>query len=384
MKVVLIDDNPIELHVLEMRLTKLGICKVVAFSSPKEAYSYISANHVDLIIFDLEMPQEDGLAVLSHLHSIQFGQPICILSGMNREIIDLAEKVGLMFGLNMVSCYSKPLEQDQLENIVWQSRQIKQAAKQKPRKTTLYPLEEITQGLQEKQFCNHYQPQYCFKAGRLIGVEALVRWNHPQDGLMFPDSFISQLEESEHTFDLLKAVVDNVIHDAQHLPDHVSISINVSADDLSNHNDFSSLLSQFAQSDIKPERINFEITEMRVYKLTPEMLRNIARLRMSGFGLSIDDFGVGHSGLSNLVSLPFTELKIDRQFVNNYLINSKHRHAIELSVQLAKKLNMKVVAEGVENKDEFNAMQAIGVDICQGYFTGRPTTIEQLITKDVL
>lgn len=381
MNVLLLDDNPIETEVMRLRLSEVGVENVSCFNHASAAYQYLHKHDVDLILFDLDMPGEDGLSVLSELHSMNFQSAISILSGLNDEIIALAEKVAVMFGLNLVSSNIKPLGENQLTEVLNKAKKMKHISSPISSSQRQYPLEEITSGLKNNQFITHYQPQYSFKTEKLIGVEVLVRWNHPDDGLVFPDTFIPVLEHANCEYLLLEVVLHRVMEDIASLPDSIEVAVNISVNDLRQSGFVEGLLSRLKSYDVSPKRIKLEITEACVYELSPEMLKSIARLRMHGFGLSIDDFGVGHSNLTNLVTLPFTELKVDKSFVNNYLQSIKHRHALDLAVQLAKKLNMNIVVEGVEDVDEYRAMNALGVDVCQGYYTGKPKSLTQLFRE---
>lgn len=379
MRLLLLDDNPIETKVMKYRLEKRGLNTVTCFNQAEDAYRYLRQNDVDLFIFDLDMPGEDGLAVLSELHSMQFENAISILSGLNNDIVTLAEKVAVMFGLNLISSTTKPISDCALTGLLRQAKKMKKISGSKACDVVSYSLEDIQEGLNQNQFINHYQPQYSFTTGEMIGVEALVRWQHPAQGLLYPNTFIPVLEKAGATLGLLNAVFNQVANDISKLPESVTVSVNLSANDLCQPNFVEGVINTLRDHRVSPQRIKLEVTEDRVYDLSPTMLKSIARLRIHGFGLSIDDFGVGHSNLANLVSLPFTEIKVDKQFVRHYLQSIKHRHALELAVQLAKKLGMEVVVEGVEDREEYHAMRKLGVDTCQGYYTGKPMGIEQLL-----
>lgn len=379
MRILVLDDNPIETEVMKYRLGKLGLNTITCFNRADDAYRYLRHHDVDLIIFDLDMPDEDGLAVLSELHSMQFENAISILSGLNNDIVTLAEKVAVMLGLNLISSTTKPISNCALTELLQRAKKVRKIDGSKKSDMPSYSLEEIQEGLSQNQFINHYQPQYSFQTGEMVGVEALVRWQHPTHGLRNPNTFVPVIEKAGGTLELFNSVLDQVVNDVSKLPELVTVSINVSVDDFCQFNFVEKLINKLRSHAVSPQRIKLEITEDRVYDLNPVMLKSIARLRIHGFGLSIDDFGVGHSNLINLVSLPFTELKVDKQFVRHYLQSVKHRHALELTVQLAKKLGITIVAEGVEDDDEYLAMNNLGVNVCQGYYTGKAMSIATLL-----
>jgi len=219
------------------------------------------------------------------------------------------------------------------------------------------------------------------RSGAFCGVEALVRWNHPRDGLVGPDQFIPLAEECG----LIAALTDWVLATAvkqmarwQAAGLDIKVSVNLSMENL-NAPDFSRrVAAMMRDSGVSEQRIILEVTESRLMSHTSVPLENLVRLRMQRFGLSIDDFGTGHSSLAQLRDVPFTELKVDQGFVRGARHNQIIRPMLEGSVGIAKRLGMASVGEGVETEDDWQLLREVGCDFAQGYFIGRPMAVDKV------
>ena len=221
----------------------------------------------------------------------------------------------------------------------------------------------------------HYQPKVDLRTGALIGAEALVRWNHPVHGLVYPDRFIGLAEECGAIGPLTNWVLQAslaqlALWHQEGLPIHMAV--NVSMENLRTPG-FARKVSELVHhSCLSPQDLMLEVTESRIMAMSSAPLETLVRLRMQRFGLSIDDFGTGHSSLAQLRDVPFTELKIDRGFVHGARQNQLIRPILEGSLGIAQRLGLQTVAEGVETEDDWALLREFGCDIAQGYFIGRP------------
>ena len=216
----------------------------------------------------------------------------------------------------------------------------------------------------------------------MIGVECLARWSHPQRGILPPAAFISLIEQ-HHLIDEFTLVV--LRKGAEQLGKwlkqghNFKISVNVSMDNL-NRLDLPEVFSDIAQvCAVKTEYIVLEMTETRLMDNLKVSLETLTRLRLKGFGLSIDDFGTGFSTMENLKQLPFNELKIDRVFVDGVSHDLAARTMLESSVRLGKIFHLNLVAEGVETAQDWDVIAASGCDEVQGYFVAKPMPAAELI-----
>ena len=228
----------------------------------------------------------------------------------------------------------------------------------------------------------HYQPQLNLHSCQLEGAEALVRWQHPERGLLMPDAFISLAESSG----LIAPLTDWVVargHPpgralAPQRPRHRRLRQPVGAD-AARARPARPHRGSHGTRGPDPGRITLEITESKHDRRPRLAARHHHAARLKGFLLAIDDFGTGFSSLTQLRRLPFTELKLDRTFVSGAATDSDARSLLESSVNLAKRLQLKTVAEGIETEDEWNLLVWMGVDLGQGYYMARPMPADKLL-----
>lgn len=245
----------------------------------------------------------------------------------------------------------------------------------------VYSGADVTAAARAGQWALHYQPKVNLQTGALSGVEALVRWRHPLHGLVYPDRFIAIAEDCGVINELTDWVIRAAMTQLSSWREQglrLHMAVNVSMDNLSVPG-FAHRLGALARAvDVSPADLTMEITESRLMSPAPAPLESLVRLRLQRFGLSIDDFGTGHSSLAQLRDVPFTELKVDRGFVHGARDNPIIRPMLEGSIGIAKRLGMLSVAEGVETLDDWHLLREIGCDLAQGYFIGRPMTAERL------
>jgi diguanylate cyclase (GGDEF)-like protein len=228
------------------------------------------------------------------------------------------------------------------------------------------------------QFELHYQPFFNLETGHQQGVEALVRWRHPERGLIPPDQFIPLAEETGLIVPLGEWVIRRACFDALSLPDNITVAVNLSPVQFKQVDLFDVIQSALQNSGLAPERFEIEITESVLLERADENHVFMERLRSLGLTLSLDDFGTGYSSLSCLTAFPFHKIKIDKSFVRSPTTRSKDSAIISSVVTLARGLNMSVTAEGVETEEQLEWLTALGVTFAQGYLLGRPVPMEQL------
>ena len=219
-----------------------------------------------------------------------------------------------------------------------------------------------------------YQPKIECKSGAMAGFEALVRWNHPDRGIIMPDDFIPLTEETGLIDALTVQVFDQSLEwFSQSFPDSdLKLSLNISAKslvDIQLADNLSALCQRFQ---IGTERIILELTESSAMTDSMLSLDLLTRLRVKGFQLSIDDFGTGYSSMLQLVRLPFSEIKVDRSFVMQAHQFKESRTVIKSIIDLGRSLGLIVAAEGVEDLKTLDYLNRLGCDLAQGYFIARP------------
>jgi diguanylate cyclase len=227
----------------------------------------------------------------------------------------------------------------------------------------------------------HYQPQISVASGKVEAVEALVRWEHPGEGMIHPDRFIGLAEKTDLIDRLTDWVIERALADAVQFrfsASELRIAVNISARNLSKTGFSSKVVRALVRSGFAPERLILEVTETALMTDPLRATQSLEELGAAGVSLSIDDFGVGQTSLSYLSSLPISELKIDRSFITDMRHDESHAAIVRAIVDLGHNLGLRVVGEGVEDEAVFHELNVVGCDVAQGYHFARPMTIDGL------
>ena len=227
----------------------------------------------------------------------------------------------------------------------------------------------------------HYQPKRSIKDGEFVGVEALVRWQHPQRGLLLPAAFIPIAEREGMMRDLTIDVLDRALLQQRRWREsglRVPVAVNLSAASLIDSRLPDDVQSLITRHDANPEDLELEITEDTLMQDPNRALAVIARISEMGVSFSLDDFGTGYSCLAQLKRLPVKSLKIDRSFIMNMTDSSEDTNIVQSAIQLGHSLNLRVVAEGIESPEHLRQLEDFGCDVAQGFHLGRPLPPEQI------
>jgi diguanylate cyclase (GGDEF)-like protein len=234
---------------------------------------------------------------------------------------------------------------------------------------------DLKTALKENQLEMYYQPQIDFKSGKVMGMEALIRWKHPQKGFISPGYFIPIAEKCGLISPISKFVFEQVCKDMKEWKKYgqrILVSVNISRADLYQPNFIEMIQEIAAQYQIDSSLINIELTETTAINDLDFIKQIIEQLKSNGFWIAMDDFGTGYSSLSCLKSIPLDLLKLDRSFLQDLDQDKKSSNIVYSMVKLAKSLGFRVVAEGVETKAEADILRNIGCDIAQGYYFAKP------------
>jgi EAL domain-containing protein (putative c-di-GMP-specific phosphodiesterase class I) len=337
-----------------------------------------------VMVLDLHMPEMDGIEVMRRLAKMPNPPALILISGHDAGVLRSAEKLCRAHGLEVIVSLRKPLSVDTLLQLFEQhipdaNRQIHSDSDSVSSEITLIDLQ---QAIQNEQLVLHFQPQIEIATNQLSGIEVLVRWQHPEQGLIYPDRFISLAEQNGLIAELTYWVIDKTVKQEQLWQDAgltTTMSVNISALDITGLMLPEQLAELLKSNKLAPPRLTLEITESVLMGELVTSLDILTRLRLKGIRLSIDDFGTGYSSLSLLHRVPFTELKIDRSFVSNMHEDKEARAIVKTCILLGHELNMLVVAEGVENAEHLELLKQMGCDHAQGFFIARPMPGSELM-----
>nr|WP_239032625.1 EAL domain-containing response regulator [Leisingera sp. MMG026] len=371
----MVDDEPFIRGLTRRILSGLGVESFLEASSGSEALSILKAcgKSTELILCDLMMPDMDGIELVRHLSELPHPPAIAFLSGADDMVLKAACSLANARLLNVLGAVSKPISHEEILPIL--KRLEQRAVRPSSGPTLKIGKDDLERGIKADEFVLHYQPKVSLKSLSLSSVEALVRWEHPEHGMIFPDSFIELAESTLLIAPMTEKLVELSFRQLQKWETVgllTRVALNLSPAMLFD-TELPDRLSRLAASlALDPSRIIFEITETGAPSDEAVFLEIVTRLHMHGFVISIDDFGTGRSSLLNLEALPFSELKIDRAFVDGAAQDNTKRNILKASVGLAKSLNLKIVAEGVEHLEDWDLVTELGCDIVQGYFVSRP------------
>ncbi len=240
---------------------------------------------------------------------------------------------------------------------------------------------DLAQALPENQFHLVYQPQINLDSGRVVGVEALIRWEHPTRGLVPPDQFIPLAEFNHSIIEIGQWVLDQACRQAQAwsaegMP--MRIAVNLSAVQLRQEGIVDAILHTLARYKLPPTRLELEVTETSFMESLDDAVAKLTRLRNEGVQIAVDDFGTGYSSLTYLKRLPVQHLKIDKQFIRDLLVHDEDTRIANTIIDLGKSLNLDVIAEGVETEEQEFYLRSRGCFLAQGYRFSKPVKPHEL------
>jgi EAL domain-containing protein (putative c-di-GMP-specific phosphodiesterase class I)/CheY-like chemotaxis protein len=338
---------------------------------------------ITLILLDLMMPQTDGIEVLRLLSHEGCKVPIVLMSGVGNRILETAEQLAQSLGLTIIGHLNKPFRLKELQNMLARSAAPKALSSAAQTAQNVIQDAELHRAVEQNEFLLHYQPQIEIATGNVIGVEALVRWMHPVRGLIFPDNFVGRVEGLGLIDQLGWIVYDCGMREVGQFADEHGIvpmlSLNVSVHSLRNLNFPDRFLSLIQKHGVSAGKVTIEITESGLIEELSSTLDVLTRLRMKKVSLSIDDFGTGYAMMQQLRSVPATELKIDKSFIQNIHRNEMDRVIVQKTIEIGHELGMKVVGEGVETQEQMDFLRAKRCDALQGYLFSRPLPVDELL-----
>jgi EAL domain-containing protein (putative c-di-GMP-specific phosphodiesterase class I)/ActR/RegA family two-component response regulator len=370
---LVVDDDEFVLSVVARMVQKLGAEVVTAADGQTARRILGEARRFDLVICDLKMPGLDGIELLRDFASLQASAALILMSSADAKTLRAAEQLAQARQLHILGTLQKPVSSAALNQLIARIGEPEQAPAA-PKAGTEISVAELRAALEAGEIDVYMQPKVGLRSGRLAGAEALARWLKPDGRVLMPSGFVPLAEQNGLADALTQLVVRKSLAAQQEWRAHgldIPVSVNLPIDSL-DHLDLPEQLSaETARYDTAPDKLILEITESGVMKDLARSLDVVTRLRLRGYRLSIDDFGTGYSSLEQLKRFPFSELKIDRAFVDGASRDPSLRSIAESSIRLARALNLKTCAEGVETEADYELMRELGCDLVQGFYVAR-------------
>jgi EAL domain-containing protein (putative c-di-GMP-specific phosphodiesterase class I)/FixJ family two-component response regulator len=379
--VLIVDDDLFANKVICAQLTKLGFTYLEGFTDPLKALGFLRLNvdKIALIICDLQMPTLDGIEFVREVAHEGYTGKVILVSGEDPRLLRSAQRLVEAMGLLTLGAIQKPVRLEALTSIF-----EKEFSAKKVLVSQSFDIEEIKQALANNELVNYYQPKVDLSTGLVVGVEALIRWIHPEHGVVSPAAFLPALELAGCDDALLTHVLTSdtgalrLLRDIARIDPDFKVAVNVSDANLADAGLPEKLLSLLQTYGVAAKNLVLEISENRASGSRTKHNSTLSRLALRGFTLSLDDFGSGKTTMNDLSDIAISEIKFDRAFVHNAHRDSAQKMSLHSFIKMAEALDLITVAEGVENIQDWDVLKALGCNIAQGYIIAKPMPLEVL------
>jgi len=345
--------------------------EVAIISDPALVAEKLDAFTPDIIMLDLMMPGTDGVELLRVLVDRVKNAKICLMSGSDTRVLNSARRLGSAHGLDVIAALEKPIDittlRATLDGLAAGNNKSVVGA-------------DIAQALALGQLILYYQPVIEIGTRRVKGAEALIRWAHPSRGLLPPADFLDDIVKDGLMQPMTEHVLTTAIHQAakwHHAGEDLTVSVNVTASSLLELSLPDRITEMCAGHQIPPEKLVLEVTETEAMRDVTRTMDVLLRMRIRNIGVSIDDFGTGHSSLRELQRMPFSEMKIDKSFVMDMVNNRDCMVIVNSIIDLGRNLGLKVIAEGVEDVRIWRMLAERKCDFAQGFYMAKPMPPEE-------
>ncbi|MQA36630.1 EAL domain-containing response regulator [Rugamonas aquatica] len=377
------EGDQVQRHALADILVHLGVGRITQAPDGHTALRHFSAGitpKVDIAIIDLALPGMDALELIRRLADAKSRVGVVVVGAQSNAVLFSVETMAAAYGINMLGAIGKPVIGSRLESLIANYLQPEEARSAGREQAPAISFAEVGQGLQMREFDPFFQPKIELETGQVKGLEMFARWRHPLYGVLGPASFMQVLEDNRRIDFLDWSMIEKSVAACRTLHDQgipISFSINVDQSTLAHPQFMEQIAACLERHRIMPDYITFEMTESAVLTTDPHFLERLLRLRMKGFGLAIDDYGTGRSNLQLLARIPFSELKIDRSFVDGASKKQAIGTVLRSCLGLARSLDRRSVAVGVETKQDWDFLQGLGCTYAQGYYIAKPMPVEE-------
>ncbi|MGH8086094.1 MAG: EAL domain-containing response regulator [Lysobacter sp.] len=381
LSVMVVEDHGFQRRMALRLLGELGVEAVADAADGHSALQMLSerAQPPDVVMVDLDMPGMDGVEFIGHVAQRRLARAVLVVSALDPALLNTVQTMTRAYGLHVLGSVEKPLTADKLAAALAGYDDLLHA--EDADEPVAISATEIRAALAHGEIGPWFQPQVEFGNGHPVAVEALARWVRADGRVVRPQNFIGLLEREGLVDPMTDLILEQSCRwkrewDRQGL--RLNLSVNISATALADPTAADRYQRIVKEQGVDPSEVVLELTESSVMGDAARALGVLARLRLKGFGLAIDDFGTGYSSLAQLSQIPFTELKIDQGFVTGAHSQPRKRAVVEASLDLARKLELEVVAEGVASTEDWQMLAELGCGMAQGHLIAPPVAPQEL------
>ncbi len=380
--VLVVDDDAFVLRTTALTLASMGFGVVRTAESAEEAERIIDSADptIEVVLLDLNMPGVDGVELLRRFDERQYAGDVVLVSGEDAQTLEMAEALARSRHLSVLGAIQKPVTAERLSTLLFRNPSSATGKPSAPRLREITP-EQLRDALAGGAIVPWFQPKVSVARQVPTGVEALARWPTSESGPVFPDEFIPVAEQAGLIDELTFAMVEQSVTAAEVWRARgfkLKLAVNVSMDSLHFLDFPEKLCARIEAAGGDPTDLQLEVTESRLTTDFVPALDVLLRLRLRRISLAIDDFGTGNSNFEQLQRLPFDEVKLDRTYVAGAASSKRDAAILESAAAVAKKMDVRVVAEGVETLDDWRRVEELGCDEAQGYFLAKPMPAEEV------
>ncbi|HEX3098460.1 MAG TPA: EAL domain-containing response regulator [Usitatibacter sp.] len=378
LRFLVVEDQGFQRWTLEQMLRSMGADEVLAAENGERALEIIRTTHlpIDVIVTDLKMPGMDGIEFIRHVGEAISPASFLLVSEQDPSLLASVAAMTEAYGVRLLQALRKPVTRQKLATAIARVREPALATEV----SHTFTLREIDAGIRNREFLPFFQAKISLTTGNVDGAEALARWRHPELGLVLPSSFVHVLESNGKVDAMTLCMLEQAAAACRGWRERgftTTVSVNVSLTSLADVGLADRLDNLVSLQGLEPEDIVLEVTETAATSHLAHVLENLSRLRMKGFGLSIDDYGTGYASMQQLARVPFTELKIDRSFVQSAVGGGSGRAMLESSLEIAAKLRISAVAEGIANEEQLQLLRSLGCPLGQGNYLAEPMAADE-------
>lgn len=381
---IVIDDDELQLLLLTEHCLALGLRNVRNYQSAGDALRALRSGCMctpeTLLILDLNMPRLDGVEVLRELQLTKFPGRLLLVSGEGQRMLEAVTRVARGMGLDVVGAISKPISRESVRVAASTAPSSSSLPREAPRR---FSVEEVRHAVENGELEVFYQPKVFVSSCEVSGYEALMRWRHPVFGLLSPGAFLDVMETGGLLPAATRVLLQRVLGDRRQLAaagTRVPVAVNVGIGDMEGPGFCDELMAMLKSYSATPQDIHLEVTERGVSRNALASLHSMSRLKLHQIRLAVDDFGTGEASLLRLREYPFDYIKIDRRFVHGAVSDSACRAIYDACSAMAFQLGLGVVAEGVENEEDWHFIRRRQCEQAQGYFIGYPMPLNGIRT----